>query len=237
MFEIFIQDLIIQGVPEYTILVLLYLPIVATLVSVSRYIIGWKSLSIYSTVLLVFALYDIARLDDGSINILKGLFEGGVIAASVTSVAVILQSLSRDLRLHYVSKISIILGFVSAVVFLLLKIAVEMQNYDLRALSPIGILIMVVVLDIFVRSYIRKGRRKAFIYIANTIGLSFLIFTIIAQPIVRSYVMDYPAIIFATIIINLFLGRWTGLRLTEYLRFRDITIKDQHDTQQHSKQE
>ena len=41
----------------------------------------------------------------------------------------------------------------------------------------------------------------------------------------QDLVLNTPEIVVLFILVNIYLGRWTGLRLTEYLQFRDV-IKD-----------
>lgn len=236
MFEAFIQYLISNNIPEYTVLVLLYLPIVATFVTFSRYILGWKSLSIYSTVLLVFALLELAHTQGGSFDTARGLLHGSIITGFITFVALGMQSITRELRLHYLSKVSIITAVVTSVVFFMLYIATELQAANFMRLSPMSFIIMILVLDIFVKSYVRKGHKKALLFIGNTIGLAFAIFIIATQPIVRQTVLAYPEITLFTIVINIFLGRWRQLRLSEYFRFKDINIKTFDDIQHDSEQ-
>ena len=94
---------------------------------------------------------------------------------------------------------------------------------------------LIVVLDIFVKSYIRKGPIKSVKLILNTIGLAFVISILMEQPFMQKLLFAHPEITLYSLVIDVLLGRWTGLRLSEYLRFKDINIKSDDDTQHHSK--
>ena len=39
---------------------------------------------------------------------------------------------------------------------------------------------------------------------------------------IKNLMLTYPELIFLILIINILLGKWTGLRVLEYVRFREI---------------
>jgi hypothetical protein len=234
MFEAFVQYLINNNVPEYTILVLLYIPVVATIVTFARYIIGWTSLNIYSTILLTFALLELAHVEAGSFDIQRGLWYGALITFFISGIAYVIQNFAGSWRIHYLAKVSIITAVVTMSVFAMLYVATELQAANFMRLDPSAFLIMILMLDLFVRSYIRKGQKKALNIIAHTIGMAFVIFVLMAQPAVRTTMLKYPEIIFYTILVNIFLGQSRGLRLSEYIRFKNI--KQYNDSERDTEQ-
>ena len=38
----------------------------------------------------------------------------------------------------------------------------------------------------------------------------------------RALMLNYPELIFALLVVNILLGRWSGLRVLEFIRFREI---------------
>jgi hypothetical protein len=236
MFQAFIQYLISNNVPEYTILMLLYVPVIATLVTFARYFIGLIGLNIYSTILLTFALLELAHTEAGSFDVSRGLLYGILMTVSFSVVIAVLQKLVREFRMHYVAKVSIIMSLLSVVAFLMLYIATEFQAVNFMRLNPAAFVIMITMMDLFARTYVRKGEKKARILVANTIGLAFVIFTLMAQPFVRTGMLHYPEIVFYTIIVNIMVGQSRRLRLSEYLRFKDISIKPSNDPQHGTEQ-
>ena len=90
------------------------------------------------------------------------------------------------------------------------------------AFSVFPILILVSLAEQFVESQIRLGFREAVILTIETLLLSVVSTLIIQWDTLQSFVVGFPEIILITIPINILLGRWTGLRVTEYFRFRKI---------------
>lgn len=236
MLEPLIHTLITRGFPEYTLLTILLVPIVTTLIAFFRYIVGWRSLGIYTTVLLTFALFQLAQTPSGT-DITSGIIQSLFFMIAVFGVGFPLHTISKDVRLHYISRISIIVTLTTLAVLaagvLIIQTGVTLLNPN----APLSLVIMIMTLDIFIKNYIRKSTPKTIYYMINTIGVACIIFLIISLRPIQRIVMSYPEISILTLILNFIIGRWTGLRLTEFLRFKDIHISEPHDTEHNQTQE
>ncbi|MCC7304099.1 hypothetical protein IT418_01640 [bacterium] len=233
MFTHLIARLVQQGFPEYSLLVILLVPVVTTLVSLFRYVVGWRSLSIYTTILMVFALFQLAQTPQGT-DIFSGTIQGLIFMSSIFAVGFPLHSFSKDIRLHYVSRISIIITLSTMAILtaaiLIIQTGVTLFNPN----APLSLVILVMTMDVFIKNYIRKPSTKTLIYFAQTIGVAYVVFVLISFKTVQQSILTYPEIILATLVLNFIIGRWQLLRLTEYFRFKSINIKDTHDTQHDS---
>ena len=58
--------------------------------------------------------------------------------------------------------------------------------------------------------------------IGETVLAALVCVFIIQWPLFQSVILAYPELILLTFIVNIILGRWTGLRLVEYFRFREV---------------
>jgi hypothetical protein len=60
--------------------------------------------------------------------------------------------------------------------------------------------------------------------IFETLAIAAVIFFLITWQWLQGIVLSYSVFaLLAALLANLFLGKWTGLRLSEYIRFKDIT--------------
>ena len=230
MLATFLEYLIVSGVPEYTVVLVLFLPIVATIVTFTRYILGWKSLTIYASLLLSFALYDLSRTSNGSVDVIRGLVYGGTLILGSTFIAYLFQSLAKEIRLHYLAKVSLILTCMSVAFFFLLYALIQFNERTFISLSPLAVIIIILVVDIFTRGQLRKGPEKSAYLISQTIILSFVLFLIMSVQWTKQILLSHPEIVLYTILINIFVGRWRGFRLSEYLRFKNIKLPEPADT-------
>ncbi len=82
---------------------------------------------------------------------------------------------------------------------------------------------MITLAEKFVSTQIEKGTRVALILAAETLIISTVGYFLIKSTFVTDLLLAYPLWIIAlTFIINITLGKWSGLRLSEYWRFRQV---------------
>jgi hypothetical protein len=81
---------------------------------------------------------------------------------------------------------------------------------------------MITLVEKFVAVQIEKGGRAAVILALETLFISVIGYYIASWHFLINAILQYPWISLFTIPINVFLGKWTGLRLSEYFRFRQV---------------
>ncbi|MEA3295622.1 MAG: 7TM domain-containing protein [Patescibacteria group bacterium] len=88
-----------------------------------------------------------------------------------------------------------------------------------------AIFILITLIEKFISTQVKKGFRTATFFLAETLVISVVGYYFIVWDIFRGAVLNYSKYILLLFAINIFLGKWTGLRLSEYLRFREV-MKD-----------
>ena len=183
------------------------LPIIGTIIAFSRQVIGIKGFGIYIPLLLTLSFLNI------------GLKYGLLMFIIILLLGTGLRLLLKKPRLLYLPRIAIILTLITLAVFLILQINFLNKIYSKNILS---VLIMIALLEKFISTQIERGRRGAFILTSETIGLSILCYYVANFKLLQNIVSDYPMyVILVILLINVFLGKWTGLRISEYFRFRE----------------
>ena len=81
---------------------------------------------------------------------------------------------------------------------------------------------MITLVEKFIAVQIEKGNKTAVILSLETLFISVIGYYIASWPLLIGALIRFPWICLLTIPINIFLGKWTGLRLSEYFRFRQI---------------
>lgn len=192
-----------QNIPN----LILMLPIIGTIIAFSRQVIGIKGFGIYIPLLLTLSFLNI------------GLKYGLLMFIIILLLGTGLRLLLKKPRLLYLPRIAIILTLITLAVFLILQINFLNKIYSKNILS---VLIMIALLEKFISTQIERGRRGAFILTSETIGLSILCYYVANFKLLQNIVSDYPMyVILVILLINVFLGKWTGLRISEYFRFRE----------------
>ncbi|NOQ68176.1 hypothetical protein GQ568_01925 [Patescibacteria group bacterium] len=205
-----IQLIASQGVSVDTIYLILALPFIATLIAAFRQLIGIKSFGIYTPLVLTFAFW--------AIGIKYGLAIFIVIFITGTAVRYIL----KNFRLLYMPRMAIVLTVISLAILALLAVGGYFQKTGLASTSILPILILITLIEKFISTQVEKGFRTAAILSFETLAISIAGYYFIIWDTFRDLVLNHPEYVLLLFVINIFLGKWTGLRLSEYLRFREV---------------
>ncbi len=208
-----ITFIVAQGVPLQTVTLLLMLPIIATLVAFFRQVIGIKAFGIYTPSLITFALI---AFDP------NGIKYGIAIFVSVILVGMISRLALKHSRLLYLPRVAITLSIVSLSILGILVLGGHQQRTGLASISIFPLLIMITLTEKFVATQIEKGSRVAFILAIETLIISVIGYYLVSWNALETLLLNFPWIVLVTFLINFSLGKWTGLRVTEYFRFRKI---------------
>lgn len=209
----FINFIVEQGVPLQTVALLLMLPIVVTLVAFFRQVIGIKAFGIYTPSIITFALL---AFDP------NGLKYGIAIFISVIAVGTLSRLLMKQFRLLYLPRVAMTVSIVSLSILGVLVLGGMFQRTGLAAVSIFPLLIMITLAEKFVATQIEKGSRVALILAVETLVISVTGYFLVSWDTLITLILSHPWIVLVTFVINFSLGKWTGLRITELLRFRTI---------------
>jgi hypothetical protein len=207
------------GVPFNTVMLILFLPIVVTVITFFRQIVGIKAFGIYTPAMITFAFL-IIGMQSG--NLLNGAKYGVAIFVMVIIVGTLSRVFMKRFRLLYLPRMAIVITMVAFVTLGVLMVSGSFQRTGLANVSIFPILIMITLVEKFVSTQIEKGSRIAIILSIETLAISLIAYFLIGWPTLASFVQKYPLAVFLTIAINIFLGRWSGLRITEYFRFNNL---------------
>ncbi len=205
-----VNALVNAGVPTTSIVLILMLPVVATVIAFSRQIIGIKAFGIFTPAAVTLSFLAI------------GLKYGLIIFVVVLLTATASRFFLRRFRLLYLPRMAIVLTAVSFAVLALFGVGAFFQQTGILAFSVFPILLLASLAEQFVEAQIRLGSRAAARLTAETLFLSVISTLIVSWETLRSVVVGFPELILLTIPANILIGRWTGLRLTEYVRFRHL---------------
>lgn len=206
----FIGYLVNHGVPMNTIYLILVLPIIATLIAFSRQIIGFKALGIYTPSIIAVSF------------LVTGLKYGIIIFLLTLAIGTLGRWFAQRIRIAYLPRMAIVLTVVSLALFIFFLLGARFEETGMLSLSIFPILIMVLLTEEFVALEIERGPKSAAILALETLALSVACYLLASWQYFKLLLLGYPEIILLTIVINIIIGRWTGLRLLEYYRFRKV---------------
>ncbi len=207
--SILVNYLLSHGVSAQAVILLLILPIIATIFAFLKQIIGITSFGLYTPSIVALSFLALGW----SIGLLFLLF--------ILIMGYLTRSVMKRWRLLYIPKVAIILTVLSFTLLLLVAIGTSFGLAFPRDTVFI-LLIMSALAENFLNLKTEEGWRSAILGIGETVFGSLLCVFIVQSLWLQSLVLAYPELLLLTILINIGLGRWTGLRLVEYFRFREV---------------
>ena len=206
-----VQQIINFGVSEGTLALILMVPVVATFIAFSRQIIGIRGLGIYITLIIAYA-FVATKLKYGLVIFLVVVITGSLV-----------RLLLKKARLLYLPKMAIILTSVAFSIFLMFLLGSFLSIEGLQIISIFPILIMILMAERFVAVQIERGQKMAIFLTLETVILAIISYYIINWSWLGQILLKYPLQSFLILFLfNFLLGKWTGLRLTEYFRFKEL---------------
>lgn len=204
-----VNYMLTHGVSSRTIIMLLSLPLIATMLAFLKQVIGITTFGLYLPSVIALSFLALGP----AVGIAFLLF------ILITGYGV--RAFTRRWRMLYIPKVAIIITVVSFTLLLLLGIGAYF-GLTLSGDTIFILLIMSTISESFLNLKTEEGLISAIIAIAETILAALLCVLIVEWSVLRAAILAYPELILLTLLINIFLGRYTGLRLVEYFRFREV---------------
>jgi hypothetical protein len=208
-----IRGAVNAGVPANTIVLLLLLPVIALVIAFSRNIIGIRGFGIFlpATLSVVFT----------AIGPVMGLILFILIVLVSTGVRMALRGLK--IKLQYLPRMSLILLFVVMGVLGLLFSAPLIQRADLARVSIFPVLFLVLLAEDFTRVQLGKSAKTALSLTSETLILALISYVFLTlKPLQEWALLNPELLLIGVLILNFVLGRYSGLRLMEIVRFKRL---------------
>lgn len=214
-----------------TVSIILFIPIITTLLAVFRYVIGIKVPALTSILLLTFAFVEMSFQKSESSDYLLGLKYGALLYFVVFVVSTLSYYLIKRFRMHYIPKLTLIFTVVSIIYAVLVLATRVTDTAGFLITNTFVIVVIAVMSENIVSSYARKDLFFSIDQSIRTLLFSIGFFTIISIEDFRKIIINFPYIIFILVFINIYIGRFKGLRLTEYFRFKSILLSNSGNEQ------
>lgn len=190
--------------------VVLILPIGALLTALVRTIIGVRTFGTFSPTLLALAfVYNDWR-------------SGLCIFFVVIATGFVSRTLLDRLKLLLVPRLGIIL----TMVVMLMVLSISVMNYFKWVPDGQTVLLpMVILTNLVERFYVTSEEDSIFEAVRLLVASSFMalaIYLLLSSPSLGNLLFYYPELHFFTVAVLILIGRYTGYRLTELVRFRDL---------------
>lgn len=205
-----IQYSVKQGVPANTIFVVLVVPILASIIAFVRHILGLPSIGLLVPIALSITLVS------------TGITAGMVLLLAILLASTFSKIILKRLRIMQLPKMALSIFIVAIFIIATLTISASLGVLTVRTLSIFPVLLLVLLSDRIVTLQIERSLEETLLITTVTLLLGILGFFLLTADFLKELILVYPEILFLLIPINIIVGRYFGLRVSEYIRFSPI---------------
>lgn len=203
-----------NGVSQSVVYLLLAVPMINFLISFLRQVVGISTFGVYTPMMLALSFF------------ILGLWFGLIVFFLVLIVSYIIRSIFERIELLYIPRVSLLLSVLSISFLFLLAGAVYFDVPVTLSLAVFPMMVMSTVSEKFLSAQTEGGLRNAVISTAETVLVALLAFYICDWDWMKNTILAMPELILLPLLGTMWLGRFTGLRLSEYIRFRSLLRED-----------
>jgi len=201
------------GVPTNTIVLLLLLPFVAMIIAAARHVVGLRGFGIFLP-----AALSVVFLSTGPI---MGILLFLVIVTFSTLMRIMMRRAS--IKLQYLPRMALMLWFVVLGVLGILFLAPVVNRPELSNVSIFSVLILVLLAEDFSKVQLGKSAKVAVNLTTETLILALVSYAFLTFEGLQNYALLNPeSYLLLVAFANYLLGKYVGLRLAEYWRFRKL---------------
>jgi hypothetical protein len=213
-FQHAVRNAVDKGVPANTLVLLLLFPVITAVIAGSRHIIGLRGFGVYTPAVLSVAFVS------------SGIISGVILFIVVLASALLSKKVIQKLKLQYLPRTAMLMWAVSLSILLFLLLMGQLGLTALYTMSIFTILIIMLLSENFMESQLASSQSEAVRLTFETVLLAIICSFIIGSRTMQAWVIIHPEFtIVAVAVANLLVGRYSGLRLMEYVRFRSILDK------------
>ncbi len=203
-----------NGVATSIIYLLLSVPFLAFIVAFARQFIGISTYGVFSPLMLSLSF------------MVLGLKFGLSVFVTILLLSYIIRKFFEKVELLYIPRLALLMSFLSLSFFFILAIAIRMGTSLNLALTIFPMMVMSTVSEKFIASQTKEGLKNAIITAIETIFVSLLAYGFVEWNFIKELIYTTPEFILVPIIGSVVLGKFTGLRLSEYFKFGALLADD-----------
>ena len=209
--QVAIRHAVARGVPANTIVLMILFPLIAALVAFARHVIGLQGFGIFTPAVVSVAF------------LATGVTVGVLLFAAILTIATLARVILKRLKLPSMPRMALLIWFVSLGILAMMLISPTIRLEGLVAINIFPILLLVLLAETFTEVQITRTFRSALELTLETLFLAPLSFFVLSIESLQEWVLVHPeTTILAIALLDILIGRYTGLRLLERWRFREI---------------
>lgn len=196
------------GVSIGLLKLIILLPLGALIVAIFRNVIGLQTFGVFLPALIAIASRE------------TGLFWGLLAFVLVIGVVSLIHFPLEKSGVLYTPKLVIMLTGVVILFLIISFVAIEMNIISLAYITLFPIVVLSISAEKFARTIVENGFEDALWITIQTLIVASVVFLAMNSTSIEAFFLAFPEMFLTIIGVNLLLGKWIGLRMAEYFRFK-----------------
>jgi hypothetical protein len=198
------------GISQNLLKIILMLPLGALVTVIFRNVIGVQTFGTFLPALIAAAARE------------TGLFWGVVGFSFIILVSSVVRKALDWMQLLHSPKMGIMFTTVVITLLTLTIAGVHSGLFELAHITLFPIAILAITAERFALIETEQGFRKAATILGVTILVVSACFLVMDSLFLQSLVLAFPELLLVVIALNIWLGKWMGIRALEFIRFRRL---------------
>lgn len=198
------------GIPLELMRILLMIPIGAMVIVIFRNVVGLKTFGTFLPTLIAAASFN------------TGFWWGAVGFVALILLTALVRRLIAPLQLLHSPQLAILLTSIVALMIALTFVGASTDAVGLTRITLFPIAVLAITSERYVLMEIEEGRMAALKTLATTLVVVFFCYIVMQSVALQLLFMAFPELLLGVVAIDIYLGRWLGLRVTEWARFKGI---------------
>jgi len=216
-FSLLMNYFVSNGIPQSLIYLLLATPFLTFVIAFFRQFVGVSTFGVFAPLTLALSF------------MVLGLKFGLLVFFVILVVSSLLRFLFEKVELLYIPKVSLLLGFVVLSFFLVFFLSIHFETSLNLKVAIFPMLVMVSLSEKFIASQSEKGIRSAVFAMFETVFVALVGFFLVSWRVLEDLISTFPEVILVPMLATFWLGKFTGLRLSEYIKFRGFLAEEEQE--------
>jgi len=203
------------GISQNLLKIILTIPLGAFVVVVFRNVVGIQTFGTFLPALIAAA----ARQ--------TGLLWGLIGFVLIVVMSSLIRRFLDWMQILHSPKMAVMLTMVVIMMLTTAAISAKLGNYELAQVTLFPIAILAITAERFAIIEAEQGFASAMTITFTSLFVISACYLVMDSVFLQSVLVAFPELLFFVIAINLWLGKWIGMRATEFYRFRNLIFAKQ----------
>jgi len=193
--------------------IIIMLPLGVLAVVIFRNLVGLETFGTFMPALIAIGFRD------------TGLMNGILLFGVIILFGALIRKFLNQLQLLHTPRLAIILSSVVMFILGLTALGVSLGFLNLARVALFPMVILTLTVERFSVISEESGFRHAIRISALTLLVASCAYLLMSWRLLQAVVISFPEIILLVIAVHIYIGRYSGFRLVEFLRFRHLLVR------------